>query len=63
VLGGKSVIPAGAMVEAASPKVAEPRRISGKPTIGILAESLVLPTGERLFLDATLVYTDIRVRM
>jgi len=60
VLGGKSVIPAGAMVEGRVTKVAEPRRISGKPTIGILAESLVLPTGERLFLDATLVDTDIR---
>ncbi|MFZ0418338.1 MAG: hypothetical protein WAM04_09540 [Candidatus Sulfotelmatobacter sp.] len=60
VLDGKTVIPAGAMVEGRVTKVAEPRRISGKPTIGILAEALVLPTGERLFLDATLVDTDIR---
>ncbi len=59
VLNGKTVIPAGAMVEGRVTKVAEPRRISGKPTIGILAESLVLPTGERHFLDATLVDTNI----
>jgi hypothetical protein len=60
VLNGKTVIPAGAMVEGRVTKVAEPRRISGKPTIGILPEALILPTGERFFLDATLVDTDIR---
>ncbi len=59
VLNGKTVIPAGATIEGRVTKVAEPRRISGKPTIGILAESLVLPTGERFFLDATLVDTNI----
>jgi hypothetical protein len=58
VLNGKTLIPAGAMVEGRVTKVAEPRRISGKPTIGILAETLVLPTGERFFLDATLVDTN-----
>jgi hypothetical protein len=59
VVDGKTVIPAGAMVEGRVTKVAEPRRISGKPTIGILPEALILPTGERLFLDATLVDTNI----
>jgi hypothetical protein len=59
VVNGQTLIPAGAIVEGRVTKVAEPRRISGKPTIGILAESLVLPTGEHLFLDATLVDTDI----
>jgi hypothetical protein len=58
VLDGKTVIPAGAMVEGRVTKVAEPRRISGKPTIGILPEALILPTGERFFLDATLVDTN-----
>ncbi len=58
VLNGKTVIPAGARVEGRVTKVAEPRRISGKPTIGILPEALILPTGERLFLDATLVDTN-----
>jgi hypothetical protein len=58
VLNGKTLIPAGAMVEGRVTKVAEPRRISGKPTIGILPEALILPTGERFFLDATLVDTN-----
>jgi hypothetical protein len=58
VLDGNTVIPAGATVEGRVTKVAEPRRISGKPTIGILPEALVLPTGERFFLDATLVDTN-----
>lgn len=58
MLNGKTVIPAGAVVEGRVTKVAEPRRISGKPTIGILPEALILPTGERFFLDATLVDTN-----
>jgi hypothetical protein len=58
VLNGKTVIPAGAVVEGRVTKVVEPRRISGKPTIGILPETLILPTGERFFLDATLVDTN-----
>jgi hypothetical protein len=60
VIDGKTVIPAGATVEGRVTKVSEPRRISGKPTIGILPEALILPTGERFFLDATLVDTNIR---
>ncbi len=59
VLEGKTIIPAGAMVEGRVTKISEPRRISGKPTIGIMPEALVLPTGERLFLDASLVDTDL----
>ena len=58
MLNGKTVIPAGAIVEGRVTKVSEPRRWSGKPTIGILPEALILPTGERLFLDATLVDTN-----
>jgi hypothetical protein len=57
VLNGQTVIPAGARVEGRVTKVAEPRRISGKPTIGILREALFLRWGERFFLDATLVDT------
>src|SRR5579863_4944278 len=59
VLDGKTVIPTGAVVEGRVTKVEEPRRIAGKPVIGILPEALVLPTGERLFLDATLVDTNV----
>ena len=58
VLNGQTVIPAGAIVEGRVTRVSEPRRISGKPTIGILPEALILPTGERFFLDATLVDTN-----
>jgi hypothetical protein len=58
IVNGKTVIPAGATVEGRVTKVAEPRRISGRPTIGILPEALILPGGERLYLDATLVDTN-----
>lgn len=58
-LDGKTLIPAGATVEGRVTKVAEPRRISGKPTISILPEAVILPTGERYFLDATLVDTNL----
>ena len=59
MIEGKTVIPAGTIIEGRVTKVSEPRRISGKPTIGILPEALIMPTGERLFLDATLVDTNI----
>src|SRR5580700_7675590 len=41
VLSGQTVIPAGAIVEGRVTRVSEPRRISGKPTIGILPETLI----------------------
>ena len=50
----------GATIEGRVTKVSEPRRISGKPTIGILPEAVILPSGERYFLDATLVDTNIK---
>lgn len=59
VINGNTLIPAGATVEGRVTKVSEPRRISGKPTIGILPEAVILPTGERYFLDATLTDTNI----
>lgn len=59
IVNGQTIIPAGAMVEGRVTKIAEPRRISGRPTIGILPETVVLPGGERLYLDATLVDTNI----
>lgn len=60
VVNGSTLIPVGATVEGRVTKVNEPRRISGKPTIGILPEAVILPTGERYFLDATLVDTNIK---
>ncbi len=58
-LNGNIVIPAGATIEGRVTKVSEPRRISGRPTIGILPEAVILPTGERYYLDATLTDTNI----
>jgi hypothetical protein len=60
VVNGQTVIPVGAIVEGRVTKVSEPRRISGKPTIGILPEAVILPTGERYYLDATLIDTSIK---
>jgi hypothetical protein len=59
VVNGKTLIPAGSTVEGRVTKVSEPRRIQGKPTIGILPEAVILPTGERYYLDATLTDTNI----
>jgi hypothetical protein len=57
VLDGKTVIPVGATVQGRVTKVSEPRRVAGKPTIGIFPETVVLPNGERYTLNATLVDT------
>src|SRR5438477_6760780 len=60
MLDGKTVIPIGATVQGRVTKVNEPRRIAGKPTIGILPETVVLPNGERYALSASLVDTSLR---
>jgi hypothetical protein len=60
VLNGTTMIPVGARVEGRVTTVTEPRRIAGKPTIKIVPESLIMPTGERFSLSATLVDTNIR---
>src|SRR5260370_30529835 len=56
-LNGKTVIPVGATVMGHVRKVSEPRRIAGKPTIGIFLETIVLANGERYTLSATMVDT------
>jgi hypothetical protein len=60
VVSGATVIPVGSTVEGRVTKISEPRRISGRPTIGILPEAVILPSGERYYLDATLTDTNIR---
>ncbi|MFZ0733453.1 MAG: hypothetical protein WAM79_14085 [Candidatus Sulfotelmatobacter sp.] len=60
VVNGQTLIPAGATVEGRVTKISEPRRISGKPTIGLLPEAVILPNGERFYLDATLTDTNLR---
>jgi hypothetical protein len=59
VLDGKTVIPIGATVQGRVTKINEPRRISGKPTIGIFPETVVLPNGEHYMLNAALVDTNV----
>jgi hypothetical protein len=58
VLGGRTLLPAGTRLEGRVVKVAEPRRISGRPTIKIVPETLVMASGERFALDATLIDTN-----
>jgi len=41
VVNGATLIPVGAIVEGRVTKVNEPRRISGKPTLGILPEAVI----------------------
>ncbi|MFY9845338.1 MAG: hypothetical protein WA718_06500 [Terriglobales bacterium] len=60
VVDGKTVIPIGATVEGRVTKANEPRRVAGKPTIAIFPENLILPNGDRLMLNATLVDTNAR---
>ncbi len=60
VMDGKTVIPIGTTVQGRVTRVKEPRRIAGKPTIGVVPETLVLPNGERYNLNATLVDTSLR---
>jgi hypothetical protein len=59
MVNGQTVLPAGTIIEGRVTKVTEPRRISGKPSIGILPEAVIMPTGERVYLDATLTDTNI----
>jgi hypothetical protein len=59
MVNGQTLIPAGAIVEGRVTKVSEPRRISGRPTITILPEAVIMPTGERYYLDASLTDTNI----
>jgi hypothetical protein len=60
VMGGKTVIPVGATIQGRVTKVTEPRRIAGKPTIGMAPDTVILPSGERYLLNATVVDTSLR---
>lgn len=60
LLDGKAVIPVGATVQGRVTQVSEPRRISGRPTLGIFPETLVMPNGDRFMLNASLVDTSLR---
>lgn len=57
---GKTVIPIGTTVQGRVTKTTEPRRVAGKPTIALFPETLVMPNGDRIMLNATLVDTSRR---
>jgi hypothetical protein len=57
---GRVVIPAGSTVMGHLTRVSEPRRITGKPTIGLHPDSVTLPNGARYALSAVLVDTSLR---
>ena len=59
VLDGKTLIPIGATIQGRVTKVDEPRRIAGKPTIGLFPEALIMPNGERFMLNAPVVDTNL----
>ncbi len=59
MLGGKTIIPVGATVQGAVGRVSEKRRIQGRPTIALFPHTVVLPGGERLAVNASLVDTSL----
>jgi hypothetical protein len=60
VVDGKTVIPIGTTVQGRVTKTSQPRRVAGKPTIALFPEALVMPNGDRIVLNATLVDTSMR---
>jgi hypothetical protein len=59
MLDGKPVVPIGCTVQGRVINASEPRRISGKPTITIFPDTLVMPNGDYFTLSATLANTDL----
>lgn len=57
---GQVVIPTGSTVVGHITKISEPRRIAGKPTIGLHPDSVTLPNGAKYALSAVLVDTSLR---
>ena len=59
-LAGKTVIPVGATVQGTVGRVAEPRRVQGRPSIALYPHTVILPDGTRYNLNATVVDTSLR---
>lgn len=57
---GRIVIPAGSTVIGHVTRISEPRRITGKPTIGLHPDTVTLPNGAKYALSAVLVDTSLR---
>ncbi|MFB3915716.1 MAG: hypothetical protein ACE14M_03235 [Terriglobales bacterium] len=58
MLNNRTVIPVGASLQGRVMRVSEPRRIKGRPSIDLHPESVTLPNGERLLINAVIVDTD-----
>jgi len=58
-VNGKMLIPVGTTVQGTVGKVAEPRRIEGRPTIALFPHTMILPDGTRYNLSATVVDTNL----
>ncbi len=58
-LDGKTVIPVGSTVQGTVGRVAEPRRVQGRPTIALFPHTVILPDGARYNLNATVVDTNL----
>ena len=58
-LSGKTIIPVGTTVEGTVGRVAEPRRVQGRPTIALFPHTVILPDGARYNLNATVVDTNL----
>jgi len=59
-LAGRTVIPIGATVQGTVVRVAEPRRVQGRPSIALYPHTVILPDGTRYNLNATVVDTSLR---
>jgi hypothetical protein len=59
MIDGKAVVPVGATVQGRVINANEPRRVSGKPTITIFPDTLIMPNGDFFTLNATLQNTDL----
>ena len=57
-LNGKTVVPVGSTVQGTVGRVAEPRRVQGRPTIALFPHTVILPDGARYNLNATVVDTN-----
>jgi hypothetical protein len=57
LVNGQTMVPAGASVSGRVTKLTEPRRIAGKPTIGLLPDRIVMPNGNQFLITATVVDT------
>jgi hypothetical protein len=58
-LDGKTIIPVGSTVQGTVGRVAEPRRVEGRPMIALFPHTVILPNGTRYDLNATVVDTNL----